>query len=43
MSCHVPLILRRCDHYTLKLTGTGGARVYSVTEEKYSGSWKQTR
>ncbi|MBR4703235.1 MAG: hypothetical protein IKO91_05265 [Oscillospiraceae bacterium] len=43
MSYHVPLILRRCDHYTLKLTGIGGATVYSVTEEKYGGSWKQTK
>lgn len=41
-SCHVPLILRRCDHYTLKLTGTGGARIYSLTAEKYAGSRKQT-
>ncbi len=42
-SCHVPLILRRCDHYTLKLTGHGGARIYSLTAVKYSGSWKQTK
>ncbi len=41
-SCHVPLILRRCDHYTLKLTGTGGAKIYSLTAEKYAGSRKQT-
>lgn len=41
-SFHFPLILRRCDHYRLKLTGTGWARIFSITAEKYSGSWKQT-
>ena len=43
LSYHIPLILRRCDHYTLKLTGTGGAKIYSITAEKYAGSWKQTK
>lgn len=42
-SFHVPLILRRCDHYRLKLEGTGPAKVYSITEEKYGGSWLQTK
>lgn len=42
-SYHIPLILRRCDHYTLKLTGTGGAKIFSITAEKYAGSWKQTK
>lgn len=37
-SFNVPLILRRCDHYRLKLTGTGMARVYSITGLKYAGS-----
>ena len=38
MSYNIPLILRRCDYFRLKLTGTGGAVVYSITEVKYSGS-----
>ncbi len=35
-SFRVPLILRRCDHYRLKLTGIGAAKVYSITEEKFA-------
>ena len=37
-SFNIPLILTRCDYFRLKLTGTGGAVVYSITEVKYSGS-----
>jgi len=37
-SYNVPLILRRCDSYRIKLTGTGNAVVYSLTEVKYAGS-----
>ena len=40
-SFRIPLILRRCDHYRLKLTGRGQARIYSITAEKYAGSEKQ--
>ena len=40
-SFRLPLILRRCDHYRLKLTGRGQARIYSITAEKYAGSEKQ--
>lgn len=37
-SYNVPLILRRCDSYRIKLTGTGESVIYSLTEVKYSGS-----
>lgn len=32
------IVPRRCDHYRLKLSGTGGCRVYSITREYYKGS-----
>ena len=34
----VPMILRRCDHYRLKLTGSGDCVIYSLTETQYAGS-----
>ena len=34
----LPIVPRRADHYRLKLTGTGGCRIYSMTLESYSGS-----
>lgn len=34
----LPVIPRRADHYKLKLTGTGEARIYAITREYYSGS-----
>lgn len=37
-SFYLPIIPRRSDHFRLKLTGTGGCRVYSLTRELYSGS-----
>lgn len=37
-SVNIPLILTRCDYFRLKLTGTGNAVIYSITEVKYSGS-----
>ena len=37
-SYNLPLILRRCDHYRIKLTGTGESVIYSLTEVRYSGS-----
>lgn len=37
-SYYLPIIPRRGDHYRLKLTGTGGCRVYSMVREYYSGS-----
>ena len=35
---NLPLILRRCDHFRLKLRGSGDAVVYSLTEVRYPGS-----
>lgn len=40
-SYNLPLILRRCDSYRLKLNGVGDAVVYSLTEVKYGGSHLQ--
>ncbi|NCC83659.1 MAG: hypothetical protein EOM03_05975 [Clostridia bacterium] len=37
-SYYLPIIPRRGDHYRLKLTGTGGCRIYSMSLEYYSGS-----
>lgn len=34
----LPMVLRRCDHFRLKLTGVGESVIYSLTEDKYSGS-----
>lgn len=37
-SCYLPIVPRRCDHYRVKITGTGGCRIYSLVRESYSGS-----
>lgn len=37
-SYYLPIIPRRGDHYRLKLTGTGGCRIYSLVREYYTGS-----
>ena len=37
----VPLILRRCDFWQLRLTGTGDAVIYSIAVEKYGSEWQQ--
>lgn len=37
----VPIIVRRCDHWRLKLSGTGQVRVYSIAQTRYIGSEKQ--
>lgn len=37
-SYYLPVIPRRCDHYRLKITGTGACRIYSIVRESYSGS-----
>ena len=42
-SYYLPIIPRRADHYRLKLTGTGGCRVYSLVREYYSGSELRSR
>lgn len=42
-SCYLPIIPRRADHYRLKLTGTGGCRIFSLTREFYVGSELRSR
>lgn len=37
----VPLILRRCDFWQMKLTGTKEAVIYSIAVERYGGEWQQ--
>ena len=37
----LPLIVRRCDRWNLKLNGSGGCRVYSIAQTRYTGSEKQ--
>lgn len=37
-SYYLPIIPRRGDHYRLKIEGTGGCRIYSITREFYGGS-----
>ncbi len=37
-SDNLPLILRRCDHFRMKLRGRGDGVIYSLTEVRYSGS-----
>lgn len=39
----LPIVPRRADHYRLKLTGTGGCRIYSMTREYYVGSELRSR
>lgn len=34
----VPIIPRRADHFRLKLSGSGGCKVYGLTRELYAGS-----
>lgn len=34
----LPIVPRRCDHYRLRLSGTGGCRVFSLTRQFYRGS-----
>ena len=34
----VPVIPRRCDHYRIRLEGTGECRIYSMARERYAGS-----
>lgn len=41
-SWYLPVVPRRCDHYRLKLQGTGGCRIYSLAREFYSGSELRT-
>lgn len=40
-SCAIPLSVRRCDHWSLKLSGTGECRVYSLAVTRYGGSERE--
>jgi len=42
-SVYLPIIPRRADHYRLRLSGTGGCRVYSIVRETYGGSEYKSR
>lgn len=37
-SASVPLRLRRCDYFALRIRGTGGAKIYSITNTLERGS-----
>ena len=37
-SYYLAVVPRRCDHYRVKLVGSGAWRLYSMTRESYSGS-----
>lgn len=39
-SYNIPMRLRRCDHYRLKIEGVGGFKLYSLAREGYTGSEK---
>jgi hypothetical protein len=34
----IPIIPRRCDHYRVRIHGTGGCRIYSIAREYYQAS-----
>ena len=34
----VPIIPKRCDHFTYKLTGKGGCKIHSITKTMEEGS-----
>lgn len=40
-SCAIPLSVRRCDHWSLKLSGTGECRIYSMAVTRYGGSERE--
>lgn len=42
-SYYLPIIPRRCDHYRIRLEGTGQASLYSLVRESYSGSERNAR
>ena len=37
-SYYLPIVPRRCDHYRLRITGTGVCRIYSISREVSPGS-----
>lgn len=34
----LPIVPRRCDHWRVRIEGTGGCRLYGLTREYYAGS-----
>lgn len=34
----IPIIPRRCDHYRVRIYGTGGCKIYSIAREYYQAS-----
>ena len=42
-SYYLPIVPRRADHYRIKISGTGGCRIYSMTREYYNGSQLKSR
>ena len=40
---YLPIIPRRCDHYRIRLEGTGRCRLYSMVRETYGGSERNAR
>lgn len=39
----IPVVPRRCDHYRIRLEGTGACRIHSMTREWYAGSELKSR
>ena len=39
----LPLVPRRCDHFRIKITGTGEGHIHSLTREYYVGSELKSR
>ena len=37
-SFYLPIVPRRCDHFRIRMTGSGGCRLYSMVREVYTGS-----
>lgn len=42
-SYYLPIIPRRCDHYRLRLKGTGGAKIYSLAREYFPSTAHKSR
>lgn len=34
----IPVVPQRCDHFRVRISGAGGAKLYSITRENYHGS-----
>jgi hypothetical protein len=37
-SINIPLRVNRCDHFRLRISGTGDAKIYSITQATETGS-----